>query len=365
MNEQSNVSLSALPLKAYDFFSIVFPGVSVLLSAYFFEDLYRESQSSVATILPNSCLPVHWLVVELWQNSSNLSTQAAIAAISMCVIYLAGHLVSSISNFFLDRIFVYKCYGYPYEHLLLENYKNKTFVDYFSRRFYRGSIFWLHAAIFFFALYNIYRTYSIFFVIAFSCSCFFLVALAIHLVVQPFCKKHHKMEIPCNIFIKLYAGFYEILMNPIQHINQTALPAQKQLAEKYRTFFKNDFGIDPRNAESENYWFSVFYVRQKSPPMSELVHRWHQTAVFARNMAAAFYMTFCYSTLILWYETAWKKHVIQVPDNFRITIALTGMFAVAIFLVLRFYYFYVCYYSKCLFRAFVFLHLNKDINHLL
>jgi hypothetical protein len=360
MNEQSNVSLSALPLKAYDFFSIIFPGASVLLSAYFLEDLYYASQSAGLAVTSSCGLPVHWVVNEIWRNSGNASTQAAVIAVSMCTIYLAGQLVSSIANFFLDRIFVYKCFGYPYEHILLDNHKDNIFVDYFSRRFYRGSIFWLHLAALFFVLFDIYNTRAVFLWIAFGCIGIFLLALLVHLVGQGLYKSQFKIEQPYKRLIEAYVWFYKMLINPIQHINQTAKPMQKQLADKYMIHFKEDFGIDPGKAESDNYWLCLFYVRQKDPRMSELIHRWHQTAIFARNMATSFYMSFVYSALILWYETAWKKHIIQAPDNFRISVALFGLFGVAIFLVIRFYYFYVSYYSKCLYRAFVYLHFDKD-----
>lgn len=360
MSDQSNVSLSALPLKAYDFFSILFPGMSALLTAYFFEELYIESQSPAQHGQSVCSLPVHWLLNETWQNSGNASTQAAVVAVSMCLIYLVGQLVSSIANFFLDRIFVYKCYGYPYEHLLLAEHKKDVFVDYFSRRFYRGSIFWLHSTAFFFVLYDIYNTHTAYVAIAFGCMGIFIAALLIRLVGQSLGKIGINIEALLKKFVNKYAWPYKILMNPIQRINQTANPMQEQLAEKYKTLFKQDFGIDPTKAESDNYWLSLFYVRQKDPSMSALIHRWHQTAIFARNMAASFYMVYIYSALILWYETAGKKHFIHAPDNFRITIALSGLFATAIFLVIRFYYFYVSYYSKCLFRAFVFLHFNKD-----
>ena len=149
-------------------------------------------------------------------------------------------------------------------------------------------------------------------------------------------------------------------MSPIEDINQTAKPMQKQLAERYKKLFKDEFGIDPEVAESDNYWLCLFYVRQKDPRMSSLVHRWQQTAVFARNMATSFYMAFVYSALILWYETEWNKNVVQTPSNFHIVAALSALFVVAAFLVIRFYYFYVSYYSKCLYRAFVFLHPLKD-----
>jgi hypothetical protein len=360
MKDQPNISLSALPLKAYDFFSIVFPGVAVLLSAYFFEELYFASQAVGQSGPVSCCLAVHWLLKEVWRNSGNASSQAAIVAISVCIIYLAGQLVSSIANFFLDRIFVYKCYGYPYEHMLLDDQKKDVYVDYCSRRFYRGSIFWLHVAAFSFALYDIYNTELIFGIITIACTGIFCVAVLIHLLSQFLYKRQIKIERPFKYFIKKYVLCYRILMNPIQHINQTAKPMQKDMCVKYKELFKHDFGIDPLTAESDNFWLSLFYVRQKDAQMSELIQRWHQTAIFARNMATSFYMAFGYSAVILWYETAWKKHFIHAPDNFRLTVALSGLFALAIFLVIRFYYFYVSYYSKCLFRAFVFLHLYKD-----
>jgi len=364
MSEQTNVSLSTLPLKAYDFFSILFPGLSVLLAAYFFEDLYSQSQMLRNPGDGTALLPVHWLIYEIWHIPPNASVQAAVFIISTCIIYLAGQIVSAIANFFLDRIFVYKCYGYPYEHLLLDDYKERVFVDYFSRRFYRGSIFWLHFAALFFVLHEIYPAHSILFFVASTCFLIFLIAFAARLLCQFLYRRKFKVENGFKYFICVYAFCYKWIVNFIQHINQTKKPLQKELSEKYKMHFKNDFGIDSDTAENDNFWLTLFYVRQKDSRLSELVLRWQQTATFTRNMAASFYMVFGYAGTVLWYECDHKGRTIVAPDNFHIAVALCGLFALAVFLVIRFYYFYVSYYSKCLFRAYVFLHFEKCVSPL-
>lgn len=329
------------------------------MSAYFFEQLFIASQTAIKDNQFSVGLPVHWLINEIWTSSGNASTQAAIIVLSACLIYLAGQLISSIANFFLDRIFVHKCYGYPYEHLLLAGIKERVFVDYFSRRYYRGSIFWLHVAAFFYMLHGIYNSCRAYLWVAWICTGIFLCVFVIRIFTHSLYKKYSWAESILKPIIKLYVLPYKMLINPIQKINQTAKPMQQQVVEKYKSLFKKDFQIDPEFAESDNYWLSLYYVRQKDPRMSQLVHRWHQTSVFARNMAASFYTTFCYSSIVLWYETLWKNHPIQSPHDFRIAVALSGLFVLAMFLVIRFYYFYVSYYSKCLFRAFVFLHFDR------
>jgi hypothetical protein len=156
----------------------------------------------------------------------------------------------------------------------------------------------------------------------------------------------------------LYAGPYELFTNTIRRINQTNKPLPSDVIKKYKEFFQTDFQMNPEIVKSDNYWFTFFYVRTKNPRMSDLIHRWHQTSIFARNIATSFYITYIYGMLILFS----CRHKIQSPHDFHICILLVFLFVLAIFFVIRFYHIFVCYYSKCLYRAFVFLHLFKGVD---
>ena len=58
-------------------------------------------------------------------------------------VYVSGHIVSSVSSFFIDRIYVAKAQGYPYETLLLLP-RSSGFRKPDSKGFYQGVFFWLN-----------------------------------------------------------------------------------------------------------------------------------------------------------------------------------------------------------------------------
>jgi hypothetical protein len=124
----------------------------------------------------------------MWPNSSTVVSQILLAGLIFCILYLTGQVVTNIGNFFLDRIFVFKCYGYPFEYLLLGDPKKDIPDERFSRHFYRGSVFWLHVTALCWGVYVSLPTilwlhWSMEFVARFSFN-FFALAIGLRLIEQ-------------------------------------------------------------------------------------------------------------------------------------------------------------------------------------
>jgi len=364
MKEASTISITTWPIKAYDFFSVILPGGSLLFCCFYFEELYRGSAGRFY-----SSLPVHWIFQKTWHDAPNNIAQSVSLGVSLFVVYLSGQVVSSVANFFLDRILMYKCYGYPYQFLLLREQCKPDAVKKRSRQFYRGSIFWLHCATFALAIYCV-TWWPIFAVIAVSLYGLWLVVVAWRVLCKIIEKSGRNGRLYTLLeewrvkFLRNFAKPYNSVTNFIEKTNRTNSEFEKPFIDKYIELFRKDFGMEPKEVGSNNYWFALFYVRRQDPQLHDSIVRWYQTSIFARNMAISFYMAFLYSVGFLFFEhlpTFFSSDLsapVQALDIKTVHIAITLylLLNLAIFMTVRFHYFLICYYSKCLFRAYVFLH---------
>jgi hypothetical protein len=317
----------------------------------------------------NVILPFHSLFQRSLIELPTFVNQVIAGGLVFCFIYLSGQIILSLTNFFLDRVLEYRCHGYPYERLLLGDPRNKLFFDQYSRLYYRGTIFWLHWAAlcagFWFTLQHFTTTYRYFKWASCGSLGFFVLALVIHLIIQgihkfltyiAYDRTRTVFEKICLMYIKCYAVFYQFIANPLRAINKTSQPLPQEVIEKYKEYFKTDFQLDPLKSDSENYWFTLFYIRSRNPKLHDLISRWHQQSIFARNMVGSFTLAYLYALPFLFFERA----ALQAPHNLYILAFITLLFLLSVFFTIRFHYLFISYYSKCLFRAYVFLHVYKE-----
>ena len=147
---------------------------------------------------------------------------------------------------------------------------------------------------------------------------------------------------------------YEIAVKPLSRTFDTRRAFDQVLIDKYEENFKRLFGMNPSTAESNNYWFSLLFVRENSNRLSRILSHWQMMHEFSRNLSTAFYLAAVYT--LFWVGNHQELFPSPAVNGTRIILwfpaALLGL---AVSLLIHFYYLYVCYYSKFLYRAFVFL----------
>ncbi len=159
--------------------------------------------------------------------------------------------------------------------------------------------------------------------------------------------------------IKVWAGPYDFLGKFLSHTLQTRRAFNPEFRKKYAEAFDKQFaGIDYQKAETNNFWFSYYYVVENSTVLSAHLRNWRTLYIFARNLSTALYCSalYCFFELILQKDNLHGNIDGNKPAALYMPLFL---FTVSIIMLLRYYYIYVCYYSKSVFRSFVFLNMES------
>jgi hypothetical protein len=294
------------------------------------------------------------------------------AAGLLCVIYVSGHVVSSVSSFCLDRIYVAKAQGYPYETLLLlPRSSGPGFRRPDSRGFYQGLFFWVN-------FYLIMRFTGFFFFSSRLRLILHIVEMILALAVMikwiagvlrgipskglyrwlshPIPRRW--LVEPSKFFLaKLFPLPFQAISKAVEGHVRTGRPLEPGMRELYLKSFEKRFGMDPRNAGSDNFWLCRMFVANESPEFNQNLSYWLDMYTYARNLATACYIAFlyCFFFVYLQYPRSMLNYLNQGRSLFILMSIPFGYLAMAGILAVRFRYIYVGYYNRYLFRCFLFL----------
>jgi hypothetical protein len=353
------------PFGSYDIFSYVIPGATAILGILNFEHWYDR-------ILPGKALtPVLSTLLSPAQSISGDHTVYAVsfAAAVLCVIYVSGHVVSSVSSFFLDRIYVAKAQGYPYETLLLlPRVSGPGFRRPDSKGFYQGIFFWINLylvlrfATFFFDLSWLRSVLHVVEVILILAATFKLAAsiargmpssTIYQWLTRP--KLRRWLVAPMKFYLaKFFPLPFQIISRGVEGHVRTGRAFESTMRDRYRKSFAEKFGIDPLLAGSDNFWLCKMFVADRSPGFNRNLTYWLDMYTYARNLSTACYIAFLYCFCFVYLQ--YPRHFIVDKDNLFILVSVPlGYFLMAGILAVRFRYIYVGYYNRFLYRSFIFL----------
>src|SRR5882672_280831 len=97
------------------------------------------------------------------------------------------------------------------------------------------------------------------------------------------------------------------------------------------------------------------YVIRRSPEAATVLGRYHQLYRFSRNLSCALFLAFTYSVMWYYFSSVQEPSAAMRQSNVVLLAYFPFLLIGALLFLLHFYYLYVCYYSKFLFRAFIFL----------
>lgn len=358
-----------IPISAYDIFGYFIPGAIALLAAYFFEFLTNlQLTKPIDLYLPLlTAFNVSGEAV-FDVNQWVLSVMFFIAI--LIIIYIIGHIVSSLSSFCIDRVLIFKGYQYPYQILL--GLKNDT-KD-LSRSFYRGLFFWV----------NVWLLLVYLFVILYNqewleqtinwLSLYIVGVILLKVMISnppiipsrwmqwiesksPISLLAKKVDGLPRFFIgKLFAGPYDFITTYLSNFIGSRKPFEQEFIESYKKLFLLKFGLEVEKAVTNNYWFCAGYIAEKSPALNAIVVNFLHMYSYARNVSTAFYLAFLYCFVSLFLQGQLFQ---SLNHNLALFTLPLVFFFLSLVMLTRFYYLYFCYYSKFIFRAFYVLAYNK------
>jgi len=350
-----------VPLSTYDIFGYVIPGVTLLLFIILFEFWFLHEVSNISGIHT----PLYTLIKITYLNvfSNNWVLSIAYLLILLNFSYVIGHVVSSASSLLIDRILIYKGYGYPYETLL--NIPSHE-IRLYSSTFYKGLFFWTN--IYLLSRYISFISLELFYffnLLSNILGWIIVVFIILKLIIGPIRDKpKSKIYIfflngfgryfrkPIQfVLTKLFPLPYDLLSNMISRFIKTRKIFDSEFIKNYKEFFKDNFKLDPDKSDTNNFWLSYCYVADKSQTLNGLIVNWLHLYSYSRNLSMAFYLSFIYCLFSL--------HT-QLPlSNFSeykfLKIIPFLIFTIFMVMLIRYFYLYYSYYSKFIFRSFLYL----------
>lgn len=299
--------------------------------------------------------------------------------------YVIGHVIDSVATLLIDRTLVYKGFGYPYQNLLRAERQPGSDEappadathrwKLYSADFHQGTFFLLNLYLtlrwyryfllssgsvrgpndFRHALYALDGLLGLQFALKAACSVVrsrsttrvqrLLIGLGFRGWIYAFARG----------LARCMAFPFDILSHILTPILNTNLSFNSEFRAKYKAQFERAFGLDPNKAESNNYWLSYCYVTNHSAALSGAVRRWETLYLFSRNLSVALFLFFVY--VLLWMHAHTHAKGFEWADPAVKTSLLEGLalYVLAGLFLIHFYYLYVSYFSKLLYRSFVFL----------
>jgi len=350
------------PFGSYDIFSYVIPGVTALIAVINFEHWYRRNVNGdpdtepltpvASTVLePAKSIPIESLVYSF-----------VYALTLIAIVYVGGHLISTISGIVLDRIYVYKAHGYPYETLLgLRRHGGRLRT--LSKQFYQGLFFWVN-------LYLIARYISLLWEWPWlRYTLYILEGIIVLGIVLKLAEDHVRLRAERRQgtghrsavvrFAKAYIRrIFSLPFRFVGRIAQRYLRTERAFDRlfqaKYKKNFKGVFKQDAEEAGSNNFWLCKLYVAAKAPYFDRGLAYWVNMYTYARNLSTAFYISFLYGFFFMLFRHENGGGLKPEGQTIIASIPL-GYLVLAIALLLRFRYIYVGYFNRYLFRCFVYL----------
>lgn len=307
-------------------------------------------------------------VMIVYQSHSVLSNILS-ASLLLVIAYSLGHIIATISHIVVDRLLVSGILGYPMHRLLhlpkqSDHYKIKRSTSIYLfvvilmvlfpplLHYHLGTLIplddqncsdlsvlcnpcyykWLFGALAFFALFKIIHAF---------------------LAAEPFYARPSKF-FKWPWFAKLtivYTWPAQHVFVPLIHVVETLLGTERQfpkaLVREYSAKYKKRFGFEPAEAGTENYWLPFFQMNVSDPGAARLVFNWLHIYGFARNMAAACFITLAY--------VLYKLHRLEGGEgDYKLMLVVYVLnFYLMVFFLVRYWLIYSTYFSKSIIRAFV------------
>lgn len=159
--------------------------------------------------------------------------------------------------------------------------------------------------------------------------------------------------------VNVFPALYDVVAKSLSQYSNTRKEFPASFRAQYEALFSKTFGVEPRAAHSNNFWYSYMYVRERSTILGSIAMRLLRLYGLVRNLSTALYIAFLYGFLWLMFQLESFLYLGIYPGkDYKLTVLLSlplFYFVAAFLLLIRYYYLRVPYFSKFVFRAFVYL----------
>lgn len=352
------------PFTPYDVLAYLIPGLTCVSAIAYYEFVLAQHVPPDKLHAPFQHVGQWVETLHCGQDSGSSWAIQFLALLGVVTaLYVVGHIIASLSELCLDRFMLHKATGYPREKLLELHDKQGRDI---SRPFYRGTFFWINLA----ALlcygqvlcpkYEAWLINGVWFITGGVVVGFVFKIMASGLT-APQCafeicfRKTLLWRAWKALFMFLLTWVYAGPIRLIGKFYNDIVQPQRGFDEEFRRIFKAKFrtlfAMDAEKAQSNVYWLPYIYIAEKSEILNKVLINWLNLYGLMRNLSMAFYLAFIYTTVSLSFE----GHNLPEKEGLCAKYLPLALFALSMISLLRFYYLYSAYYTKFLYRAFVFL----------
>lgn len=317
----------------YDVFGYFFPGILLLFNALIAIVLYKNKFSITR------CYSFSTEIAEIFGKFNNTDWWIGLILFIfiIAVVYMLGHIISTISSLVIDKFLIKKISRYPYVKLFGFKKKREKIISKGFYKFVFMLINFTFLGLFFGMSLRYLKIIGLFIV-------FLMVVKAI--VTERYRRKEPPKECSFLWYLGLImASPFDLISSFIEKNFGLSDKFDKSFINSYMKKFESQFGeVD---TESTNFfWLSYCYVVNSNTHLKEIVTHFLRLYGFTRNLSASFLL----SSFYYMYLSYRCISVNDVGYEFRMT--AFAMYVLFILLLIRFYYLYYNYYSKFVFRAF-------------
>lgn len=357
------------PITAYDVLGYMAPGGTLILCIFLFEVWVERIRRMGLAADKDLHVPMYTAFTTFAGKLSNADwvLSALFLIVVLGIAYVVGHVVASLSALLMDRFYLAKAHGYPYEWLLdLKDDDGKS--D--SRSFYRGLFLWVNVVVV--AAYLMVAHLGLPFVdlpvwaqwvTLGAIVAFIIFSSIVKWLVSTHRARDRNEDATDSVaewagrgegwLTHVFSGPYRFIASRVKKLLFAGADFDDEFKSSYKEKYQRLFGYDPVTARSNNYWLSYIHIRQTSNELTRPIDNWLRLYSFARNLSTAFYASFLYAAV--WF-LAHGRPVAQDCYQLQLLRVIPVLFLIAAFaMLLRYFYLYTYYYTKFIFRAFVYL----------
>lgn len=352
-------------LTSYDIFGYFIPPLIFISSILFFDFLIRRNfiinfinnkwDIPSSKVYPNLVNILSGLIKNR-TDSNQLVFYLIFFVLSLSALYVLGHFIATLSSFIIDKIFIGKCLGFPYFHILFESNDIKKI---FKELYPENEIKILLIFITFFNGYFLLCTFikiKILFITKFLIFAGFTLLLLILKISNDFMKKYmEKFKLLKLLYSVINNSNYLIFMCIISFLRMFRIynPFPKELSKRINNELRKYYGElnlgNDKNISqalnTENYWLTYIYLKSSNLSFMPSISHFVNLYGFSRNICMSFILVGVFFTLSYYLFGFYHKPFIRFVD------LLCYFMALCFFM--RYLYLFSTYYTKLIFRFFL------------
>lgn len=319
-----------IKVDAYDFFGYLIPGFILLAILVFVHITFAYSgvgnYPEIKDIATFDIKPYQAIAISL---------------IIILVSYVLGHVIASVASFVFEKFVIKSIFGYPY-HLLL--FSKPERIELFGNEAYEKMQLTAEKS----------KATTIIAYLLFSLFCFFpksmidfimsyYLIIALIVILWVFYRDDFSSELK---FIRSFFSYaFEKIESIVSLFSGHNRPMPIPMRRLFFNKFEREFKVSHKDLDSEIFWAVYWKITKNDAYIKGKIDKWLVLYSFMRNLGCALLLS----------ALALASRQLMLGQSFQLGIHSFSLLVISVILTIRYYYLYYSYYSKSIFRIYIYM----------